>query len=76
VIQSDGKIVLAGAFTDFNGQANLDYIARLNTNGTRDTNFAPSVAFSVFTRPVALQSDGKIVIGGNFTDYDSPMPQN
>ena len=64
-----GKIVIVGAFTSFNG-IQRNGICRLNTNGTLDATFAPGAGVAGVVRSVALQSDGKILIGGDFTHYD------
>ena len=37
-IQSDGKIIIGGWFTSYNGTAS-NYIARLNVDGTLDSSF-------------------------------------
>jgi uncharacterized delta-60 repeat protein len=70
-IQSDGKIVIGGAFTSFNG-ATVGCIARLNSDGTLDTAFATNTgAGAVNTiNSIAIQPDGKIVIGGVFTTFN------
>ncbi|WP_309570900.1 NPCBM/NEW2 domain-containing protein [Deinococcus sp.] len=88
-VQADGKIVIVGsALTRYYNtnneqyQSSLDYmVARLNTDGTRDTSFGTGGTFSLGTLAagyncndvdltdilfrVALQSDGKIVAVGN-----------
>jgi uncharacterized delta-60 repeat protein len=66
-VQSDGKIIIAGNFTAFNGSPGLR-IARLKPDGNFDHNFQP-VGASAAIKSVAVQSDGKILIGGNFTSY-------
>jgi uncharacterized delta-60 repeat protein len=63
-IQADGKILLGGAFTTLGG-TNRNHIARLNADGTLDTNFNPNVVGLVNT--LALQTDGRILLGGSFT---------
>ncbi len=63
VVQPDGKILICGNFTSFNGQPK-GYIARLNTDGSVDTTFTTQVGYWV--RHMALQADGKILIGGFF----------
>src|SRR4051812_37361550 len=62
-IQPDGKILICGNFTSFNGSPK-SYVARLNANGSVDTNFTADVSY--WTRYMAVQQDGKIVIGGYF----------
>jgi len=67
-IQSDGKIVIGGTFTAFNGLT-VNRIARLNSDGSLDTAFTINTGSgaSSIVYAVAVQSDGKIVIGGAFT---------
>jgi uncharacterized delta-60 repeat protein len=43
------------------------YLARLNTDGTVDTSYFPDPSAPVYT--LALQSDGKVVVGGAFTSF-------
>jgi len=71
VIQSDGKIVIGGFFSTFNG-ATVNRIVRLNSDGTRDTTFTTNTgtAFDNGVRSIAIQSDGKIVCGGFFTTFN------
>lgn len=38
-IQSDGKIIVCGDFTTYNGTSCPNYLVRLNSNGTLDTSF-------------------------------------
>jgi len=70
-IQTDGKIIIGGTFTTYNGIAR-DGIARLNSNGTLDTTFAIGTGFNGTNsiNAVVVQSDGKIVVGGSFTSYN------
>jgi uncharacterized delta-60 repeat protein len=69
VVQPDGKVLIGGQFTTLspNGGAAVasHFIARLKPNGTLDTGFNPNPNF--YVRAIALQADGKIVIGGDFT---------
>ena len=66
--QPDGKILVGGGFTSFNGTAR-EYLARLDANGNIDTSFAgPNFAETSSWRvlSLALQSDGKCLVGGVF----------
>ncbi len=72
VIQSDGKIIIGGAFTSYNGTGR-NYIARLNADGTLDNSFAPGIGANNKVRTTTIQSDGKIMIGGDFTSYNGTV---
>ena len=70
VVQSDNKIVIGGAFTGLapTGATELttrNHVARVNADGTVDTAYDPNANGNVLTS--ALQSDGKLLIGGSFT---------
>jgi uncharacterized delta-60 repeat protein len=84
-LQPDGKILIGGSFTSYNGDANAsDCVARLNPDGTLDTSFNYGSQSGVsgarfLTNPLivplpvhtlALQPDGKIIIGGRFSHYN------
>jgi uncharacterized delta-60 repeat protein len=73
-VQSDGKIVLVGS-AEINTNGNSDFaVTRLNADGTLDTTFGTNgkvtIAFDLggnntdVATSVAIQADGKIVIGG------------
>ena len=68
-IQSNGKIIIGGSFTSYNGMGR-NFIARLNDNGTLDTTFNPGSGANNFVRNTAIQIDGQLIIGGNFTSYN------
>jgi uncharacterized delta-60 repeat protein len=67
--QADGKILVGGEFTTFNGNTR-NYLVRLNANGTEDTGFTVGTGFNNIVRAIAVQSDGKILVGGQFTQYN------
>ena len=67
-LQSDGKILVGGGFSSYSG-SNVNYITRLNTNGTRDTTFNVGNGFNNVVRSLCIQPDGKVAIIGNFTTY-------
>ena len=66
--QSDGKIIAVGAFTTYSGSTS-NYIVRINTNGTRDTTFNVGTGLGFTAYSLAIQSDGKIIAGGQFGTY-------
>lgn len=69
--QADGKIVYVGAGA--NGNA-LAAVARLNANGNVDSTFQPGSFQQPFGSrnffAVAIQPDGKIIVGGGFQEYN------
>lgn len=67
-LQTDGKILILGGFTAYNGIAK-NGIARLNTDGTLDPTFNPGTGLNSYVS-LAVQTDGKILIGGYFTTYN------
>ena len=76
VLQPDGRILIAGGFSSFVGTSR-NGVARLTTTGALDTTFDPgaginpgdTVASAV--QAIALQPDGRILLAGNFTTYNS-----
>jgi len=66
VLQSDGKILIGGSFTSYNGVAR-GRIARLNADGSLDVGFNQSAGPNSTVNSISLQPDGKVLIGGGFT---------
>jgi uncharacterized delta-60 repeat protein len=67
--QSSGKIITVGIFERYNGTASNN-IVRINTDGSIDNTFAVGTGLSAVAICVAVQSDDKILVGGNFTSYN------
>jgi hypothetical protein len=70
--QPDGKILVLGSFTTYNGTA-VQHIVRLNTDGTLDATFNPSFqnlngGTYAFAKTLP---DGRIIIGDNFRCTDN-----
>lgn len=64
-----GKVVVGGSFASIAG-VSVNNVARLNTDGTVDLGFSPGAAANGPVNAVAVQLDGRVVLGGNFTAYD------
>ena len=76
-IQSDEKVIIGGNFTTYTTLDPLDpatytsaRIIRLNADGTYDQSFAIGDGFNDQVTTIAIQPDGKILVGGYFSDYD------
>ena len=67
-IQPDGKILVGGNFTQYNGTAR-NRIIRLNTDGSVDNTFAIGTGFNASVWSIVVQPDNKILVGGDFTSY-------
>ncbi len=79
-IQPDGKIIVVGYFNSVNGKSQQG-IARLNADGTTDITFQligvtddPSLSHAAFK--IYLQSDGKILLGGEFDNISGTNRKN
>lgn len=70
VLQPDGKLVAVGLFVTYNGVAQ-NRVTRIDTSGARDNTFTIGTGASAAVNTVALQPDGKILIGGAFTKYNN-----
>jgi len=73
VTLSDGKILVGGSFTSYNGAARSN-IARLNGDGSLDQTF--NAATNGFVRSISVQSDGKILLGGSFSEVNGTSREN
>jgi len=70
-VQTDGKVLVGGRFATVNGVSRTN-IARLNLDGTLDTNFqsAASLSSGGSVNSIVMQNDGKVLIGGAFTNVN------
>ena len=68
-IQPDGKILVGGGFSTYNGTTR-NRIIRLNSNGSIDTSFNIGTGFNGNVFTIDIQPDGKILVGGDFTTYN------
>lgn len=78
-IQPDGKFILGGHFSQFNG-VTVNNIVRLNSNGSIDTSFNNGgIGFidpQVNIADIKIQNDGKIIVGGTFSKYNGITKNN
>jgi uncharacterized delta-60 repeat protein len=69
-LQDDGAILVGGNFTAMSGVART-FVARLKPDGTLDPGFDPGLGNTVHDGTgiysLALQSDGAVILGGDFT---------
>ena len=65
-VQQDAKIVIGGAFTNFSGTP-CKHVARLTSDGALDLSFDTSDGPDGDVKSLAIQPDGRVVIGGAFS---------
>ncbi len=71
-LQTDGKVLISGQFTDVDGLTRIN-VARINADGSGDVSFNPGAGVTgdvASVETIALQPDGKVIIGGDFTTVD------
>ena len=68
-IQNDSKIIVGGAFTNYNGNA-VNRIMRLNSDGTFDSSFGVGAGVNNDARDIQISSDGSVFVAGLFTTYN------
>jgi hypothetical protein len=69
LVQPNGKVLIGGAFSSSTLAAPANF-ARLNADGTVDTNFDSSLSIDSAVNTIRIQTDGKIVLGGAFAFVD------
>jgi uncharacterized delta-60 repeat protein len=75
-IAGDSKILIGGIFTGVNGSAR-SLIARLDQSGALDNSFNPVIpTLSASIESIGIQTDGKIYIGGTFTQVNGVTRTN
>ena len=68
----DGKVLVGGQFT-YIGSAPRTRLARMNSDGSVDTTFDPGAGADNEVFALAVQPDGRILVGGQFTNVNNPQ---
>lgn len=75
-VDSSDRILVAGAFTDYDGYA-APTVIRLNVDGSPDLSFNPGSGFDDWhPNDIAVLSDGRIVAVGKFTSFNGGSAPN
>jgi hypothetical protein len=69
VNQSNGKYVIVGDFTEFNGSSRSRIVV-LNSDGTPDTSFVVGTGLNDTANVAFVHTDGNYLVGGAFTNYN------
>ena len=68
-IYPNGKILIGGQFTSFNGTP-VNRLIRLNADGTLDTTFNIGTGFNNTVQSMLVEPSGRIIVGGDFTTFN------
>jgi hypothetical protein len=68
-LQPDGKVIIGGNFLHVNG-ISRKYLARLNANGSLDPSFNSANGLDGAVLTMALQPDGRLLVGGYFASVN------
>ncbi|MGJ8639759.1 MAG: Calx-beta domain-containing protein [Opitutaceae bacterium] len=71
VVAPDDSIYALGIFTAYNGTS-VDGLIRLSSSGALDNTFVTNLGTGAngTIETIALQADGKLLVGGNFTSFN------
>jgi uncharacterized delta-60 repeat protein len=69
-LQADGKIIVGGVFVVSNPVPFQFNIIRMNANGTLDNSFGVGSGTNNYVNAIAIQPDGKILVGGAFSTFN------
>jgi len=66
----DNLLYVGGQFATYKGQT-AGRIARLKADASLDTTFAPGTGFNLGVDVIHVQGDGRVLVGGSFTSFNS-----
>ncbi len=76
VLLPDGKVLISGTGLLVNGTGATSGIARLNPDGSLDASFQTSPGVNGAVYSILVQRDGKLIIGGDFTQVQGVARPN
>ena len=72
VIDTNNRIIIGGDFTSYDGNiVPTPNIARLTPSGALDTSFSTGLGFNSSVYALAIDANGNILVGGDFTSYNT-----
>ncbi len=72
---ADGSVLLGGSFVNYQGSSSKG-LAKVSSDGSRDLSFSVGAGFDGEVRAIAVSFDGRIAVGGSFTNYNSTPQTN
>jgi uncharacterized delta-60 repeat protein len=74
--QSDGKILVGGEFTKYNGNIDANHLIRLNSDGSVDNTFNIGEGFDGTVKDIGITEFGNIIVVGSFFEFDGQFLPN
>lgn len=75
VVQADGRLLLGGSFSRYGSLTNANLV-RVGNTGAVDATFHPALSSYGDVRSVLLQPDGKLLVGGSFSEVNGQPAAN
>lgn len=66
---ANGRLLVAGSFTNFNGTLDRSLV-QITSTGAVDASFQPVIQTAGSIRDVVQQPDGKLLVGGSFSEIN------
>lgn len=73
-VQADGKLLIGGTLSTVGG-APAGRLVRLNADGSLDAGFPQGTGFNALVLALHIMGDGRILVGGGFTEFDGQPKQ-
>lgn len=68
-LDGSNDVYVGGGFTTFNGTPSINYLVRLNSDGSRDAGFNVGIGTNSSVSEIYAFPDGRVLVGGSFTSY-------
>ena len=75
IVLPNNKLLVMGSFTSYS-TANINYLMRLNPDGTPDLTFVPNFDAGSVLTDFVVQPDGKVIVIGVFNTYSGNARKN
>lgn len=75
-VQSNGKIIVVGVFNNYGSTAVSHGIAQLSSNGSLDSTFTIGTGFDTTPIVSILDSNNKLIVGGDFGQFNGSTAVN
>lgn len=75
-VLNNGNILVGGDFTSYNNITGINRYVQLTSNGAVESSFNAGTGFNNGVYDIAVQTNGKILVAGAFTNYNNTSVKN